>query len=233
MMSIIKERTHKRENCIPRHIRFVGKQLVNSCNRPGGRGCERSAAVSLIMVRHIIGRWGPHAIMAAMPWAGRRTSRAVAIGMAFIALIPLSCSAQKGDNSQPLAWGSCTDRVDTDELPTAQCTTASDPLNWNDAANPAAPQAQLAVMRIPASGERIGVLFANPGGPGASAVGFLERFATNFADSELSRRFDIVGFDPRGIGFSTPELRCRTDAEDPRGAARSDGRLEPGRRRPH
>jgi pimeloyl-ACP methyl ester carboxylesterase len=41
----------------------------------------------------------------------------------------------------------------------------------------------------------------------------VERFATYFADSELSRRFDIIGFDPRGIGFSTPELRCRTDAE--------------------
>jgi TRAP-type mannitol/chloroaromatic compound transport system permease small subunit len=33
------------------------------------------------------------------------------------------------------------------------------------------------------------------------------------ADTEIGRRFDLVGFDPRGVGHSTPELRCRTDAE--------------------
>ena len=33
------------------------------------------------------------------------------------------------------------------------------------------------------------------------------------ADTEIRRRFDLVGFDPRGVGHSPPELRCRTDAE--------------------
>ena len=33
------------------------------------------------------------------------------------------------------------------------------------------------------------------------------------AGSEISRRFDLVGFDPRGVGHSTPALRCQTDAE--------------------
>src|SRR5690349_2220824 len=147
--------------------------------------------------------------MAAMPW-GRRAAAAAVVS---VSLISLGCSAQPRENSEALEWADCADWVDTETLPTAQCTTVAVPVNWNDAANPEAPQAQLAVIRIPASGDRMGVLFANPGGPGASAVDFVERFAAEFADSELGHRFDIVGFDPRGTGFSTPEFRCRTDAE--------------------
>ena len=147
--------------------------------------------------------------MAAMPW-GRRAAAAAVVS---VSLMSLGCSAQPRENSEALEWADCADWVDTETLPTAQCTTVAVPVNWNDAANPEAPQAQLAVIRIPASGDRMGVLFANPGGPGASAVEFVERFAAEFADSELGHRFDIVGFDPRGTGFSTPEFRCRTDAE--------------------
>ena len=53
----------------------------------------------------------------------------------------------------------------------------------------------------------------NPGGPGASAVDTVAGMGVALADTEIPRRFDLVGFDPRGVGHSTPELRCRTDAE--------------------
>jgi pimeloyl-ACP methyl ester carboxylesterase len=58
--------------------------------------------------------------------------------------------------------------------------------------------------RTPA--QRIGSLFVNPGGPGASGVEFVRDGVTTFPD-EIRKRFDIVGFDPRGVNSSTA-IRC-------------------------
>ncbi|WKG06631.1 alpha/beta hydrolase [Mycolicibacterium sp. HK-90] len=110
-------------------------------------------------------------------------------------------------------WGSCAPWVQNPAaIPTAQCRTVSVPLDWNSA-DPQGAQAQLAVIRIPATGDRIGTLMINPGGPGASAVDTVAGMGAALAGSPLTDRFDLVGFDPRGVGHSTPELRCRTDAE--------------------
>ena len=73
--------------------------------------------------------------------------------------------------------------------------------------------ANLAVIRIPATGSRIGSLFINPGGPGASAVDSAAGMGTALAGTEITEHFDLVGVDPRGVGHSTPQLRCRTDEE--------------------
>lgn len=112
---------------------------------------------------------------------------------------------------QPPVWGGCQQWVGaTDAIPTAQCGTVSVPIDY---ANPEGPQAQLAVIRIPATGDRIGTLMVNPGGPGASAVDTVAGMGAALADTDIGRRFDLVGLDPRGVGHSTPQLRCRTDAE--------------------
>lgn len=68
---------------------------------------------------------------------------------------------------------------------------------------------QLAVVRLPATdpAHRIGSLFINPGGPGGSGFDFALFAAPILFDAEVRARFDIVGFDPRGIVRSTP-LRC-------------------------
>ncbi|WP_299556880.1 alpha/beta hydrolase [uncultured Mycolicibacterium sp.] len=107
-------------------------------------------------------------------------------------------------------WGSCAGIADPARLPTAQCGIVAVPVDYAD---PQGPQAQLAVVRIPASGPRIGALFVNPGGPGVSAVDTVVSMGEALAGTELTRRFDLVAFDPRGVGHSTPQLRCRTDAE--------------------
>ena len=108
------------------------------------------------------------------------------------------------------AWTNCDAFVTDSFLPSAECTTVPVPI---DDADPAGPQAQLAVIKIPASGRRIGSLFINPGGPGASAVDAVVNLADALDGSPVTEHFDLVGFDPRGVGHSTPELRCRTDAE--------------------
>lgn len=107
-------------------------------------------------------------------------------------------------------WGSC-DRIVADAyLPSAQCTTVPVPIDY---ANPSGPQAQLAVIKIPATGQRTGVLLINPGGPGASAVDAVVNLSDTIGDTAIAEHFDLVGFDPRGVGHSTPQLRCRSDAE--------------------
>jgi pimeloyl-ACP methyl ester carboxylesterase len=110
-----------------------------------------------------------------------------------------------------LNWGNCGQILShPDDVPSAQCTTVPVPIDYD---NPGAGQAQLAVIRIPATGPRIGALLVNPGGPGASAVDAVAAMGAGLTGSEISRRFDLVGFDPRGVGHSTPALRCQTDAE--------------------
>ena len=67
------------------------------------------------------------------------------------------------------------------------------------------------VRRAAISEQRIGYLLVNPGGPGESGVE-LVRDGGFFAD-ELLERFDIVGFDPRGVGASEPDFACGTPGE--------------------
>ncbi|MGV0797878.1 alpha/beta hydrolase, partial [Mycolicibacterium elephantis] len=142
----------------------------------------------------------------------------LAMTLAVPTALPNASAAPDGQSvalyGQPPVWGGCQQWIaDTSKIPTARCATVAVPVDWNDAANPQAAQAHLAVIRVPATGDRIGVLMVNPGGPGASAVKTVAGMGAALADTEIGRRFDLVGFDPRGVGFSTPQLRCRTDAE--------------------
>ena len=87
-----------------------------------------------------------------------------------------------------------------------QCGTVQVPLDYD---NPAGATISIALVRLPAGdpAARIGSLFLNPGGPGGSGVDFV-LFAGPFLYSdEVRARFDLVGFDPRGIGRSTA-FRC-------------------------
>lgn len=153
--------------------------------------------------------------MTAVWWAGRRAARTLAVTLLSASavvcpvVVPVAAAAPESGPE----WGSCAQWVqDPARIPTAQCSTVAVPIDWN-ASDPQGAQAQLAVIRIPASGERIGALFINPGGPGASAVDTVAGMGAALAGSPLTDHFDLIGFDPRGVGHSTPELRCRTDAE--------------------
>ncbi|OBF16800.1 hydrolase [Mycobacterium sp. ACS4331] len=125
---------------------------------------------------------------------------------------PASVAMAEPEPPVPQAnWGSCDQFFGGDVgLLTAQCTMLAVPRSYDD---PDGATVDLAVIRVPAAGERIGALFVNPGGPGASAVDTVAGMAAALVGSPINEHFDFVGFDPRGVGHSTPELRCRTDAE--------------------
>jgi len=92
----------------------------------------------------------------------------------------------------------------------AQCATIEVPLDY---AVPAAGTIRLALDRIPAADrrQRIGSLLVNPGGPGGSGLDYAKA-ADRIVGKPLLDRFDLVGFDPRGVGQSTP-VKCLSDAQ--------------------
>jgi pimeloyl-ACP methyl ester carboxylesterase len=87
-----------------------------------------------------------------------------------------------------------------------ECGTVQVPLDHDE---PGGASISIALVRLPATdpARRIGSLFLNPGGPGGSGVDFAVFAAQILFSDEVRARFDIVGFDPRGIGRSTA-LRC-------------------------
>jgi pimeloyl-ACP methyl ester carboxylesterase len=103
---------------------------------------------------------------------------------------------------QPVSWKPC-DGVDGPAGD--ECATLQVPLDY---ANPSGTKIGIALDRQVATGAKIGSLLMNPGGPGASGVDELDYLASLLPDSVLSR-FDIVSFDPRGVGRSAP-VRCET-----------------------
>jgi len=101
-----------------------------------------------------------------------------------------------------VAWSSCGGGF--------QCGTVQVPLDYS---HPTSGDIRIALIKKPATNQanRIGSLLTNPGGPGASGIQFLRDSAS--AMSGLNARFDLIGFDPRGVGQSSP-VRCLSDAQE-------------------
>ncbi|MFD8716496.1 alpha/beta hydrolase [Streptomyces sp. NPDC059629] len=113
--------------------------------------------------------------------------------------------------SQKLDWGRCKATSDSaapgDEW---RCTTLKVPLDW---AKPDGATIGLALIRAQASGgsgKRIGSLLFNFGGPGGSGVSTMPYYASTV--SALRARYDLVSWDPRGVGASEG-IRCRSDKD--------------------
>jgi pimeloyl-ACP methyl ester carboxylesterase len=103
-----------------------------------------------------------------------------------------------GGRVERIAWRPCVDDA------AATCGVLRVPVDWHDP-DPYAATVDIALARRPATdpARRIGTLVVNPGGPGASGVDFALDAATFFSPA-LRARFDIIGFDPRGVGRSHP-----------------------------
>ncbi|SDS69799.1 alpha/beta hydrolase fold [Nocardioides scoriae] len=101
-------------------------------------------------------------------------------------------------------------QLDWTDCGSNQCTTMTVPLDY---AAPSGRTIQISVLRSPATDQdrRVGQLVVNPGGPGGSGVEYAASGDLTWGRT-LTRYFDIVGFDPRGVGRSTP-LECSTTAQ--------------------
>ncbi|WUH92803.1 alpha/beta hydrolase [Streptomyces sp. NBC_00433] len=105
---------------------------------------------------------------------------------------------------QKLAWHSC-------GVPDFECTTMKVPLDY---AHPvAADDLKLAVARKKAAGpgKRLGSMLVNPGGPGGSAIDYLQYAATGYP-SAVTSRYDMAAVDPRGVARSEP-VKCLSDKQ--------------------
>src|SRR3954454_11989778 len=140
-------------------------------------------------------------------WSSVRATRLILCALLSAALVGAGLAARgprQADAARPngLTWTACA------EEPAADCATLRVPVDWSD---PYGARIDVAVARRPAAdpARRIGVLVVNPGGPGESGVDFAYGAPAYFSPG-LLRRFDIVGFDPRGVGRSHP-VRCSAD----------------------
>ena len=124
-------------------------------------------------------------------------------------LLLTSCSSstqesfpQAANDESTLEWSSCYE--------TFQCATLKVPIDYS---NESLGKFDIAVVRYrdPNQHDRIGSLVINPGGPGVSGVDYALN-AQYVINPDVLERYDIVGFDPRGIGASTP-ISCLNDAE--------------------
>ncbi|RBO91468.1 alpha/beta hydrolase [Nocardia puris] len=133
-----------------------------------------------------------------------RISRAVA---AVGAAVLLGATMVAGSARAAPVFGSCPDG----SVPAGadvRCAVVSVPM---DHADPDGPRIDLTVSRIAAKGARHGVLFANPGGPGADALGYWAQRAETMP-AAIAEHYDRIAVQPRGLRWATP-LRCVTGAE--------------------
>ncbi|MDE0571817.1 alpha/beta hydrolase [Demequina sp. B12] len=153
------------------------------------------------------------------------TSRSVLAVIAASALVLAACTPDK-EQVTPDPADSPTSSASTSETPQAdgdvysqqiewetcgwlECATIQVPVDWAD---PEGDTMDLEINRLVAASttNRIGSLLINPGGPGGSGLDFTEYFVTSAGDDLLSA-YDVIGFDPRGVGQSTPVM-CGSDS---------------------
>ncbi|MFG1922951.1 alpha/beta hydrolase [Cryptosporangium sp. NPDC048952] len=147
-------------------------------------------------------------------------SAALAAGVLVLAACSPSSTASQTDDSlqrfydQKLTFSACdgyaTTPADTKlfaSSTTYQCARLEVPLDYDD---PDGDTAQIAMLRVPARGKSLGPLVLNSGGPGGTGMNFAAITATNLAKSPVTERFDLIGFDPRGIGATKPAAKCFT-----------------------
>ncbi|MFD5893163.1 alpha/beta hydrolase [Streptomyces sp. NPDC060366] len=133
---------------------------------------------------------------------------------------------------QDLRFGSCKGYGTTpaDEKafadPRFRCARLDVPLDYSA---PEGEAAQIAVLRVPARGKPKGPLLLNSGGPGGTGQNFAAQTDAALAKSPVTERFDLVGFDPRGVGASKPAISCFSKGDYLAGNVRTELVLTAGR----
>src|SRR4051794_15355930 len=128
-----------------------------------------------------------------------------------------SAAAASAAPVKPVSWTDCTAQIKplvagqqgSDRDLSYGCGRIEVPISYRDAGGPTLP---LFLVKVVLAGQanRIGSLVVNPGGPGASGADAAIGLGLTMPEDVL-RRFDLVGFDPRGVGLSTP-VECISDS---------------------
>ncbi|MFC0622585.1 alpha/beta hydrolase [Kribbella deserti] len=135
---------------------------------------------------------------------------AIAVPAATAAAPTAASTAARGPVVPKIAWGSCGDKP---ELKPFQCASVEVPTDYD---KPRGATTTIALTRLPATnpGAKLGTVFMNPGGPGGPGVQTLHQIGLTAYSPQLRARFDILGFDPRGVGLSDPTTCFPTAAEE-------------------
>ncbi|MFD5187181.1 alpha/beta fold hydrolase [Streptomyces sp. NPDC058357] len=118
--------------------------------------------------------------------------------------VPASAApaARSAPAHQRLVWGPCSPQQQELNEAGAQCARVTVPLDYSD---PGGPTIEIAISRVEARakhGKRRGVLLSDPGGPGGT--GLANTLHLRPALKDVADRYDLIGFDPRFLGESTP-----------------------------
>ncbi|GAA2595795.1 alpha/beta hydrolase [Streptomyces lienomycini] len=142
---------------------------------------------------------------------------AAVIAAGAVTAVPAEAGAPRPPHLGPAAlaapatgphWKTCA----SDDYPTLQCASLKVPL---DHARPRGEQITLALSRVPHTAETYqGPLLVNPGGPGGSGL-TLAGFVASSLPAKVAAQYDVIGFDPRGVGRSSPALDCLPGHFDP------------------
>ncbi|WP_228645570.1 alpha/beta hydrolase [Microtetraspora sp. AC03309] len=133
-----------------------------------------------------------------------RTDRLTALlGAALILAAGTAVPAHATSTKSKINWHACEDAEAA-----VECATIKVPLDWS---HPNGQTIEIGLARRKATkpSARIGSILMDPGGPGVSGVDEVKR-KPNLFTSAISERFDVIGFDPRGVNTSTP-VTCATE----------------------
>lgn len=113
-------------------------------------------------------------------------------------------------------WGPCPKDPAAPGLDRLECSTLDVPLDYRD---PDGRQIEIAISRLASKNpaQRRGVLLTDPGGPGAEGLSFPGVLAAARLPQKVLDTYDVIGFDPRGVGRSTPVTCELTPEQQARG----------------
>jgi pimeloyl-ACP methyl ester carboxylesterase len=128
---------------------------------------------------------------------------------AAVAVLGATVMAPPASATEP-AWGPCP--AGAFPVPDLECTTLKVPLDYR---NPDGREIDVAVSRLPSKNpeKRRGVLLTNPGGPGGAGLDYPQILKLVKLPQSVLDEYDVIGFDPRGVGHSTPVTCDLTPAQ--------------------
>ncbi|WP_327290465.1 alpha/beta hydrolase [Streptomyces sp. NBC_01198] len=172
-------------------IAVTGLLLLSACSSGAGHRAAASVSTQAPAAQDATGAPAP--------------SDTASTGTATLAPLPAATPADLAPYyKQKLSWRSC-------GVPDFQCAAMKVPLDYSHPV--AADDLKLAVARkkAPGPGKRLGSLLVNPGGPGGSAIDYLQYAATGYP-AAVTGRYDMAAVDPRGVARSEP-VKCLSDKQ--------------------